>query len=141
MIFTVFNRDALIGALDTKVTRIGNQLNGASASTTYDPMSIDQWDQLMSERVQTAATPNEIPGIITQVDEPLYADELPPFDVTISFANEYVQKAVLTIYGVEIINEGTGFSIDSVTTEKACTFVARKVDYMRSVNDDGSVND
>ncbi len=54
-------------------------------------------------------------------------------DVTISFANEYGQKATLVIYGVEILNEGSGFSIDNVTSEKACTFVARKVDYMRPV--------
>ena len=54
-------------------------------------------------------------------------------DVTISFANEYGQKATLVTYGVEILNEGSGFSIDNVTSEKACTFVARKVDYMRPV--------
>ena len=53
---------------------------------------------------------------------------------TISFANEYGQKAVIVIYGVEILNEGSGFSIDNVTSEKACTFVARRVDYMRPVD-------
>ena len=55
-------------------------------------------------------------------------------DITISFANEYGQKAVVVIYGVEILNEGSGFSIDNVTSEKACTFVARRVDYMRPVD-------
>lgn len=60
-------------------------------------------------------------------------------DITVSFANEYGQKATLVLYGVEILNEGTGYSIDNVTTEKACTFVARKVDYMRAVTAD-SVN-
>lgn len=56
--------------------------------------------------------------------------------LTISFANEYGQKACLIIYGCEILNEGTGFSIDNVSSEKACTFVARKVDYMRPVDRD-----
>jgi len=54
-------------------------------------------------------------------------------DITISFANEYGQRAVLVIFGVEILNEGTGFSIDNVTTEKACTFVARRVEHMKAV--------
>ena len=54
--------------------------------------------------------------------------------LTISFANEYGQKAVIVLYGVEILNEGSGFSIDNVTSEKACTFVARRVDYMRPVD-------
>ena len=49
-------------------------------------------------------------------------------DITISFANEYGQKAKIVLYGVEILNEGSGFSIDNVTSEKACTFVARRVD-------------
>lgn len=56
---------------------------------------------------------------------PHYSDEIPPFDVTISFANEYGTMSSLTIYGVEITNEGMGMSIDDITTEKACTFVAR----------------
>lgn len=71
---------------------------------------------------------------IAQSATPVYADEIPPFDITISFANEYGQKAVIVIYGVEILNEGSGFSIDNVTSEKACTFVARRVDYMRAVD-------
>lgn len=54
-------------------------------------------------------------------------------DITISFANEYGQKATIVLYGVEILNEATGFSIDNVTSEKACTFVARRVRYMQPV--------
>lgn len=72
---------------------------------------------------------------IAQTADPHYADEIPPFDITISFANEYGQKAVLVIYGCEILNEGSGFSIDSVTTEKAATFVARRVDSLKKVED------
>ena len=70
---------------------------------------------------------------------PVYSDEIPPFDVTISFGNEYGQMARIVIYGVEILNEGTGFSIDNVTSEKACTFVARRVDTMRAVQSGGDV--
>lgn len=69
----------------------------------------------------------------------IYADEILPFDITISFANEYGQRAVLTIYGVELLNEGSGYSIDSVTTEKAYTFVARKIDYMKALDSDSDV--
>lgn len=139
LVFTVFDRDALIGAIKAPVTRIGSDPANADTDTTYNPMRIDEWDEIMSGQIK-GKTANERTLSITQNDvPPLYADELPPFDVTISFANEYGQKAVLVIYGLEILNEGTGFSIDSVTTEKACTFVARKVDYMRPVAADGSI--
>lgn len=66
----------------------------------------------------------------------VYADEIPPFDITITFSNEYGQKAVLTIYAVELLNEGSGYSIDNVTSEKAYTFVARKIDHLKSLNGD-----
>lgn len=140
MVFTVFDRDALITAMKNQggtVKRIG--ASNGDLNTATDPMTIDQWDQLMTGAVTGQG--NQAANAIIQEAEPQYADEIPPFDVTISFANEYGQKAVLVIYGVEILNEGTGFSIDSVTTEKACTFVARKVDYMKQINEDGSVGD
>ncbi|MCY7866108.1 hypothetical protein [Bacillus atrophaeus] len=138
MVFTVFDRDALIMALKEQngtVQRIGT--SSGERDTSSDPMTINEWDQLMTGAVSGQG--NQAANAILQEGEPQYADEIPPFDVTISFANEYGQKAVLVIYGVEILNEGTGFSIDSVTTEKACTFVARKVDYMKQINEDGSV--
>lgn len=137
LVFTVFDRDALIEALkrqNGKVERIGSD----DLTTTTSPMSIDEWDRIMTGEV-SASTVNYTKSNITQIDDPIYADEIPPFDVTISFANEYGQKAVLVIYGLEIMNEGTGFSIDSVTTEKACTFVARKVDYMKPVDASGKI--
>lgn len=141
MVFTVFDRDALIESMKKQVgnvRRIGADKDGTSTATSA--LSINEWDQLMTGAVNQE-TPGTLAASTTHEVAPQYADELPPFDVTISFANEYGQKAVLVIYGVQILNEGTGFSIDSVTTEKATTFVARRVDYMKNVNDDGSIGD
>ena len=71
---------------------------------------------------------------LTSKYKAIYADELLPFDITISFANEYGQRAIMVIYGVELLNEGSGYSVDAVTTEKAYTFVARKIDHMQAVD-------
>lgn len=92
-------------------------------------MRIDEWNEAME---QSATNLNDVNELVDDTD-PFYADEIPPFDITVSFANEYGQKAVQVIYGVEILNEGTGFSIDAITTEKACTFVARRVEPMKNV--------
>lgn len=48
---------------------------------------------------------------------PLYADQVLPFDITITFANEYGQMAVQRIYGVEILNSGAGLSVDDIVQE------------------------
>jgi hypothetical protein len=76
-----------------------------------------------------------ITDLVNDEAKPRYADEILPFDITISFANEYGAKAVTVIYGVEILNEGIGFSIDAPTSERAYTFIARSVDTMTPVDE------
>ena len=65
---------------------------------------------------------------------PYYADQVPPFDITVSFANEYGQAAVKSIYGVELLNEGSGASMDDLVMEETMTFVAREIGPMVPTN-------
>lgn len=140
LVFTSFDRDALIAALkeyavnQASFQRIGGEIN-------MHPIRIDEWDKKMSGLAgisgnETAAQhADEVTKKVAVAADPHYGDEVPPFDVTISFANEYGQKASMVIYGVEILNEGGGYSIDSIVSEKACTFVARRIDPMKPVED------
>lgn len=59
--------------------------------------------------------------------KPTYHDQMPPFDVTISAANEYGHVCRMMIRNVEIMNAGSGMSIDDITTDESCTFVATQV--------------
>ena len=72
---------------------------------------------------------------------PYYADQIPPFDVTITFANEYGQAAVRSIYGVEILNEGSGASMDDIVIEETMTFVARELGPMLATKTDFRTTD
>lgn len=56
-----------------------------------------------------------------------YADQIPPFDITLAAANEYGALAVMKIFGVEILNEGYGVSIDDIVSEQQHTYVARQI--------------
>jgi hypothetical protein len=58
---------------------------------------------------------------------PFYADQMPPFDITLSFLNEVGNMARLDIYGVELLNEGMGISIEDMAIEQAMTFIARAI--------------
>lgn len=143
LVFTVFDRDALIEEFKEKLdgTTTGIQKFKAERSSDADVnfVSVEDWDSQMSDFAavgsQTGTNIGNTSSLVSKY-QPIYADEILPFDITISFANEYGQRAVLTIYGVELLNEGSGYSIDSVTTEKAYTFVARKIDYMKSLDGD-----
>ncbi len=56
-----------------------------------------------------------------------YADQIPPFDITLAAANEYGALAVMRIFGAELLNEGSGVSIDDIVTEQQHTYVARTI--------------
>lgn len=56
---------------------------------------------------------------------PWYTDQALPFDITVAFASEYGAAASGKLFGVEILNEGWGMSIDDAVNEQQATFVAR----------------
>ena len=55
---------------------------------------------------------------------PWYSDRALPFDITVAAANEYA-AASAKLFGVEILNEGFGSSVDDSVLEMQATFVAR----------------
>ena len=55
---------------------------------------------------------------------PWYPDQLPPFDVVLTAANEYGALAIMKVLGVELMNSGYGISIDDIVSEHSYTFVA-----------------
>ena len=147
LVFIVFNRDSLLSTVGQgqKITKYkGNDvvsLMGDQKLQDRRFLSMDRWDDYMTsvalEDAGQEAKPDQLTeALINKEATAIYADELLPFDITISCANEYGSRAVTVIYGVEILNEGIGFSIDSPTSERAYTFVARAVDSMVPVGSD-----
>jgi hypothetical protein len=72
-------------------------------------------------------------GQLQEVVAPWYSDQILPFDVTITGANEYGAMCAAKIFGIEILNEGWGSSIDDAVSEMQATFVARTVEPMAAV--------
>jgi len=61
------------------------------------------------------------------------ADMLPPFDIALTFFNEYGLGAKMKIYGVTIVDEGTTMSVDDLITEQVYTYMARGIQPMVSM--------
>lgn len=148
--FISFNRDALIEELGTekKISKYkANDRDWLASKNEPRFISVEDWDKYMSELANPhsgpiegmlenaglTATSGTMKDMVKDDATPVYADEILPFDITISFANEYGAKATTVLYGVELLNEGIGFSIDSTTTERSYTFVCRAVDTMKAV--------
>jgi hypothetical protein len=62
-------------------------------------------------------------GMSLQV--PNYSDQIPPFDITLTAQNEYGHASSMSIFGVEILNEGEGHSVDDITSETQMTWICR----------------
>ena len=144
LVFISFNRDALLAELgDITISKYkANDAAWLNDQGAAQFISIDQWDAYMSNLANPSGTSGiageigDTRNLVTDEAKPRYADEILPFDITISLANEYGNKAVTVIYGVEILNEGIGFSVDAPTSERAYTFVARSVDTMKPVDEE-----
>ena len=57
----------------------------------------------------------------------IYADTLPPFDVTLTFGSEYGHTAFQKIYDVDILNESSGVGIDTTIMQRQLTWIARRL--------------
>jgi hypothetical protein len=64
-----------------------------------------------------------------------YVDQIPPFDITVTFVNEAGNAAFFAVHGCQLVNEGFGFSLDDLHSETAYTFLARAVTPMEALGD------
>ena len=141
LIFTTFDRPALYDALLYHVddmtlkyyTRSSNVMPGMNPNTQHagivPPYSTNN-DGSSGTSTQTSGVPSQTLDVVSSM--PYYSDQIPPFDITITYANEYGNAAVRSLYGVEILNEGSGASMDDVMIEETMTFVARELGPMNA---------
>lgn len=146
MIVVQFDRDAITEALrDLKFQADIDELRPDHPGDT----SLE-WSIRNAESGRTPSTPlgagiDTNPSTIQQESEltsiesdqeiaaPHYADQIPPFDVTLAAANEYGDIATMGVFGVEFLNEGWGISIDDLVSEKQYTYLARSVAWWKWV--------
>jgi hypothetical protein len=91
---------------DTTVTPVGESTNFAGA-----PVGLQE------SNVTTAGSDQE-------EAIPWYADQIPPFDVVLTAANEYGALAIMKVLGCELLNSGYGVSIDDIVSEHSYTYIA-----------------
>lgn len=129
LVFTIFDRDAL-SALKEQATVHRHGLNQTDALSDANAEILDA-----SGTAAALTASGDLTRDWKVKRKANFIDEIPPFDITVNFMNEYGQAARMEIYGVEILNEGMGLSVDDITTEKACTFIARNVVEMKPMDD------
>lgn len=69
-----------------------------------------------------------------------FVDMIPPFDVTITMVNELGDAAVVSIHGVQLVNEGWGYTLDDLTSEVAYTYLARSITPLVNLLDNTNIS-
>jgi len=80
-----------------------------------------------AQQVQNQESPLTSVGSDQDLAKAWYTDQIPPFDITLAAANEYGSLAVMRVFGVELLNEGYGVSIDDIVSEQQHTYVCRSI--------------
>ena len=115
LVFTVFDRNAVLQAFQNMSDKSGwffAHDTDVQKHTSDQSKASQVWQDVNTDNTWQPAW---------------YSDQIPPFDVVLTAANEYGQIAQMSIRGVEILNEGSGMSIDDIVTEQSMTFVAREI--------------
>lgn len=103
IIFTVFDRHVLKSMMDSYVYKKDEQ-----------------------EANRYKLTSDEI----VEMRKNMKTDEMPPFDINITFMNEHGNAATLNLYGVSILTEGQTMSIEDIYTENTMQYIAMDIDLM-----------
>jgi hypothetical protein len=112
MVFILFDRHAFARVMNNSVYVAHSDENAVRTHNFgLSPLPVDQVDQNVTAFLAT----------------PQYADQVPPFDIVLTGANEVGQIMAMSILGAEILNEGSGISVDDIVNEMAFTYVARDI--------------
>lgn len=148
LVFTQFDKHAILRNLQTSqqnanqtLLDIWQQLNQNVVTTV--PNGLSTTDQPWVSAIKASdsnfqdAVNKEILETYYLVGQRLinYVDQIPPFDVTITMVNEEGRAAVVSIRGVQLINEAWGYTLDDLTSEAAYTYIAREVNPLDAIAD------
>jgi hypothetical protein len=107
-----------------------NNISAQTAKGTNNKPTLDSngfvdqnaWDNNAADTINVPAGFAPIRG-----QNVIYADTLPPFDVTLTFGSEYGHTAFQKIYDVDILNESSGVSVDTTIMSRQLTWIARRL--------------
>jgi len=135
LIFIVFDRHPMLSAFGAYQPEASQRIMFLADRDDVRPeadVTMDLSSVGLANPEQASATVQELeatPMTAVNSDQvpaaPWFVDQIPPFDVTLAAANEYGSLAIMRIFGIELLNEGYGVSIDDMVSETQYTYVAR----------------
>lgn len=104
------------------------QMSGSATDRSRTPET-----SLGGSASTAAAGVNIAQSDLWQQAKPFYVDQIPPFNITVVGVNEQGDKMGMRVYGVTILNNGLGISIDDLNMEQKYTFIATAASRMQKL--------
>lgn len=143
IVFVVFDRSALLEAMRDR-PYVANRYSIPEGFEVAD-VNVDTIEivpGVIGPAVGSASPTVSRIALDKVIAAPNYIDQVLPFDIVVTASNEYGAVARMMIHGVEIMNVGSSLSINDITTDEACTYIATAVTPWRDqgfirINNDG----
>jgi hypothetical protein len=148
-VFVVFDRDSLLEAMDRQgnstvyldkhetanYRRGGAGVNGLTDAGRKAARNggTSVGDDIIVDPTKLTST-QSIQNTLVSPTKARLSDQLLPFDITLVGANEYGHTTKMVIYGVEIMSESGGVSIDDMVLEKQMQFLARSISNWEAID-------
>jgi hypothetical protein len=128
IVFTVFDRSSLLEVMKDR-PYIANRYSIPQGFEIADVNinTIEVLPGIIGPAVGSASPTVSRIALDKVLAQPNYLDQVLPFDIVLTASNEYGSVARMMIHGVEIMNVGSSMSIDDITTDEACTFIATAI--------------
>lgn len=148
LIFITIDEASLLNHF-TKMTPAGTAANakgnfyGTKHDIRYNYKSDGKFDSLFDVSNAFTSASGDITlnaGSEKEWTPAYHADQILPFDVNLSAANEFGKVMKKSFIGVETMNEGGGISIDDLVIEEQYTYVCRDILSWTKVSDPSSGN-
>ena len=132
LIFLVFDRFSLLDV-------VGREKRSFYVANKYEVRP--EYAEFAEEIQQQAGTAKSITGSVGVPNNmgtnlvtaekilapPQYIDQIMPFNISITGGNEYGQVMSMHFLGVELMNNGSGISIDDISIDESATFVCTDI--------------
>lgn len=148
LVFVLFDRNALIQAFrDSRTPGQGGFFtSGDEVRTDFNPTQLNDFNQTVVDSTVFDAfgNPTQLTGgnlvvggadpntattnnFFSASSDPWYADQIPPFQLSVVAANEYGAISTMKLFNVELLEEGSGVGIDDIVIEEQYSFICTGV--------------
>lgn len=130
LVFTQFDRDALLEALLLYMKNNGLFKHYDIYTAAQNVPQLITGEPSGHGNLVQAVEDIDIESLFLQATANTfrYVDQIPPFDITITMANDAGLTTSMRIRYVQLWSEATGFTIDDLVVEKTCNFIAFSID-------------